>query len=366
MELEKSDDQDSLEATASLLPADFNCLTPVAASLAHLVHEPDELGQQLADPVSVKGWSFNDDQFSVSIKAGQTLLGNANHVRLMLENLLKNAQHFSRKTDFKQKTDRILLSVVEGPNSEEASYTEFQVYNRGPHILDEHRSKLFQLGYSTRRTREHHGKGLGLFFVNEIVKGYEGQLVAENIVNVADDYSIRIQLKSGEVDTKLIKVSIIDGKPIILSAENEIADESSCEASQEANQEGKSLRKWQYSSPIESVEVSSNRMPNTSSFQCNDLNKTENYLQPDDNHTNYVAGQLLPARWSLTLQPKRGANKTHNVSFNLLDVTGVRFSIKLPTAKARLEGIEPDFTDQGVFASVDEIQALQQSFKAPD
>lgn len=365
MELEKSDDRDSLTATASLLPADFYCLTPVFSSLGHLVHEPDGLSQQLADAIPIQQWSFYDDQFSVSIKAEQTLLGNPNHVRLMLENLLKNAQHFSRKTLNKQKTDRILLSVIEGPNTEEASYTEFQVYNRGPHILDEHRSKLFQLGYSTRRTREHHGKGLGLFFVNEIVKGYEGQLVAENIVNVEDDYSIRIQLKNGEVETQRVNVSIIDNKPVILNSDLGLKGDLDDDAL-DSRREGESSQKWQYTSPIESVEVSSNRMPKTSRFQLDEQNKTESYLQPAENQMNYLAGQLLPASWSLTIQPKRGGNKTHNVSFILLDIAGVRFSIKLPTAKARLEGVEPNFSEQGEFTNTDEMKALQQYFIAPE
>jgi hypothetical protein len=57
------------------------------------------------------------------------------------------------------------------------------------------------------------------------------------------------------------------------------------------------------------------------------------------------------------VQPKRGGNKTHNVIFNLLDISGVRFSIKLPTAQARLDGIEPDYSD--------DIAELQKSFNTP-
>lgn len=53
---------------------------------------------------------------------------------------------------------------------------------------------------------------------------------------------------------------------------------------------------------------------------------------------------LLPPCWSIDVQPKRGGNKTHNVTFNPLDISGVRFSIKLPTAQARLEGIDPDYS----------------------
>jgi hypothetical protein len=54
----------------------------------------------------------------------------------------------------------------------------------------------------------------------------------------------------------------------------------------------------------------------------------------------------LPLCWSIDVQPKRGGNKTHNVVFNLLDIAGSRFSIKLPTAQARLDGIEPSYTNK--------------------
>jgi hypothetical protein len=39
-------------------------------------------------------WSFENGQFNIRVSSKQALLGNSNHVRLILENLLKNAQHF--------------------------------------------------------------------------------------------------------------------------------------------------------------------------------------------------------------------------------------------------------------------------------
>jgi signal transduction histidine kinase len=148
MMLEKEDG----ELSPVIVKADFSSIESVAATLAHLVHEPDSIDSALVNATELPlPWSFQDDQFSVRVASKQTLLGNSNHVRLILENLLKNAQHFSRKVSFKQKTDRILLSVTEGPDQEQgdsmASYVDFQVYNRGPQVLDEHKSKLFQLGY---------------------------------------------------------------------------------------------------------------------------------------------------------------------------------------------------------------------------
>ncbi|MGK0249405.1 MAG: signal transduction histidine kinase, partial [Oleispira sp.] len=354
---------------AAIIKVDFSSAESVASTLVHLVHEPDAIDMSLVNSVDLPlPWSFQDDQFNIRVASKQALLGNSNHVRLILENLLKNAQHFSRKVAFKQKTDRILLSVTEGPVAREgvdlksdasASFIDFQVYNRGPQILDEHKAKLFQLGYSTRKTREHHGKGLGLFFVNEIVKGYEGHLLLENVNNQTDHYSIRISLKNGDVDTQIVKVSVQDFRPYIEHDGLDELDESS---------EKQSSQRWQYPAAIESLEISSQRMTETVRFSCdNEYKKSESFVQPPKR-----GEALLPPCWSLDVQPKRGGNKTHYVVFNLLDILGVRFSIKLPTAQARLDGIEPNYTNVakeinplGFISDSDDIAELQKNFNTP-
>jgi signal transduction histidine kinase len=363
MMLEKDND----EPPVAIIKVDFSSAESVASTLVHLVHEPDAIDMSLVNSVDLSlPWSFQDDQFNIRVASKQALLGNSNHVRLILENLLKNAQHFSRKVAFKQKTDRILLSVTEGPvagggvdmkSDASASFIDFQVYNRGPQILDEHKAKLFQLGYSTRKTREHHGKGLGLFFVNEIVKGYEGHLLLENVNNQADNYSIRISLKNGDVDTQIVKVIVKDSRPYI-----ELDD------GLDDSNEKQSSQRWQYPSAIESIEISSQRMKETVRFSSDDeYKKSESFVQQHQ-----LGEALLPPCWSIDVQPKRGGNKTHNVIFNLLDISGVRFSIKLPTAQARLDGIEPDYTDAakqinplGFISDSDDIAELQKSFNTP-
>lgn len=347
--LEKDRSEPDEELT-SIIKADFSCQSSIYATLQHLVHEPSSIPSMDDNdykPGSGLLWKFQDDQFNIQVMTQQALLGNSNHVRLILENLLKNAQHFSRKVPFKQKTDRILLTLTE---SSESEFVDFQVYNRGPLILEDNRQKLFQLGYSTRKTKEHHGKGLGLFFVNEIVKGYEGLLTLDNVQNQSDSYSIRIALKGGSVETNIVNVEVVDQRAVIIG------------------DQGTSIR-WQYSEAIESVEISSNSMQKTARFISmeNDSSegdsaesdrtedrsagsekigvykKSESYLQSQQ----LVNNQLTPPCWSLDIQPKRGGNKTHNVTFNILDITGVRFSIKLPTAQARVEGIEPSWNKPG-------------------
>ena len=117
--------------------------------------------------------------------------------------------------------------------------------------------------------------------------------------------------------------------------------------------EKQSSQRWQYASAIESIEISSQRMKETVRFSSDDeYKKSESFVQQHK-----LGEALLPPCWSIDVQPKRGGNKTHNVIFNLLDISGVRFSIELPTAQARLDGIEPDYTD--------DIAELQKNFNTP-
>ena len=252
-----------------------------------------------------------NDQFRFFRSSVQPLLGNPNHIRLILENLLKNAQHFSRKVPFRQKTDRIALSI-----SQKAKGVELQVYNRGPHIEEENTDKLFRPGYSTRRAKEHHGKGLGLFFVNEIVKGYEGHVAFLNLENHADDYVLRTELKNGDVDTRMITVGVDEntGLPVIQKHDCEQEDD-------------RSLR-YSYASPVVSVEISSGNMKETHRFSPDEKNGRKVFTDPENpGHPS----------WQLSVQPKHGRNKTHNVLFSPLDAKGVQWTIILPDAETRQE-----------------------------
>jgi signal transduction histidine kinase len=318
----------------TLLSADFSSSQAVISTLMHLVHEPKEMkaaSTTFFDEASMKSsqlrWQFHDDQFNIQLNVNKALLGNANHVRLMLENLFKNAQHFSRKVPFKQKSDRIIFIT-----QEDVGCIEFQLYNRGPQVLEENKKKLFQLGYSTRRTKGHQGKGLGLFFVNEIVKGYEGQLLLENIDNKADSYSIRIALKNGRVETNIVNVEVLDQRPCITAGNDNEAEENH-----------QSSVRWQYTEAIESIEISSNSMQDTYRFSSDGgvYEKSESYLQESE----FTRIGIVPPCWRLDVQAKRGGNKTHNIIFNVLDISGVRFSIKLPTAESRLESIQPSWLE---------------------
>ena len=141
-------------------------------------------------------------------------------------------------------------------------------------------------------------------------------------------------MANGDVETKVVMVKVEDQLAEIIDEgnENTIVGEK------------RNTIRWQYSSAIESVEISSNENPETRIINgLADNKEKKSYLDISHKDSGKQKGAITVPSWSLELQPKYRTNKTHNVQFNVLDITGVCFSIKLPTAEARLEGIEPDW-----------------------
>ncbi len=329
-------------AGSNPLKPDFSPRSALIKTVVPLIEssEVEELYSQVKDILGnqVKDGPGNDNppigysgqQFRLQLAPTPTLLGNENHLILMLENLLKNAQFFANKAAFKQKSDRIVVQL----HSAEG-YVHFSVYNRGPHIDDADKDQIFQLGYSTRRVKEHHGKGLGLFFVNEIVKGYQGRIQIENVQNHENTYSVRIALKNGEVVTKVVKTSLNEGRPFIHESDSEDFPRH---------------QQWEFSSPVESIEVSSTSQSKTHVFNDLDAKQVSNILDP---------GETRIPQWSIEVKPKRGA---HRVQFSALDIAGVQFHIKLPTADSRLSGEDLAFEDN----LTDEMERLNEQFQEFD
>ncbi len=252
---------------------------------------------------------FESDQFRIQLDRTEHLLGNENHVILLLENLVKNAQFFSGKTRFRQKTDRIAVQLLQ-----RAGCIEFAVYNRGPHIRDEDKEQIFQLGYSTRRAKEHHGKGLGLFFVSEIVKGYQGTIRIENIDNREYTSTVRVALADGKVFTKVIERRNENGRPMM----RELNEQSSAES-----------LAWEFSAKIDTVEVSATVYPRTHVF-----------ADFDDAGTTLL-DPASPFKPEWTLEVNRQSRKSV-LKYSALDIKGARFCVRLPTAESRLHGEDPE------------------------
>ncbi len=272
------------------------------------------------------------EQFRFRFDSVEPLLGNPNHWVLLLENLIKNSLFFFDKRKNKQTSDKVGLQLVQ-----HQGFVELSVYNRGSTISQENKDKLFQLGYTTRREKEHHGKGLGLFFVNEIVKGYEGRIDVHNVGNPGQTLTLRMLTSNDMVITKLIHIVEDDGFPMVAES-----DEGSTELVLHEK------LSWEYAVPIVDVEISVTSHSETHRFESLDAKTDHSFLD--------VFSPNIPG-WLLRVNNHR---KAFRVEFVALDRTGVVFSIKLPDVNARLEDSNPlaDNNFEG------EVEKLEQQFKA--
>jgi len=314
----------NLETTAEPLPYDpvyppqrgaWRALTQVCQERLPALEEGEPYG-------------LDDGQWYVQLAPVSDLLGNENHLVLLLENLLKNAQFFSRKRGFTSPFAPVALTL-----EEQQGQVRLRVYNRGPHIREQDHQNLFQLGFSTRRVREHHGRGLGLYFVNEIVKGYEGQIRVHNIRTPEAQYAIRLELADDEVLTELLDVTIEDGKPL-------------CRTS---GGDWKATAEWSFHAPLRSVEVTTTGSEKTQGLRG---------FVDKGRQSRFDPGSPEHPQWRLTYHPKRRACQ---LSFEPLDITGVEFDIRLPTAQLRLDSSELALEDD-----IDsEVERLDEQFRAP-
>ena len=264
---------------------------------------------------------FDNPQFRVRMLHTPELLGNANHIILLLENLIKNAQFFSQKAKYRQKSDRIGISLKPGDG-----FAHFTIYNRGPLIDEQNLEKIFQLGFSTRRSKDYHGKGLGLFFANEIVKGYQGKIKVSNCRTTTGQFHLTVSYASGESQTYRLEILATNNKLQVRQEDQASVDETFTLSSdipivkiaimRHESQPGKSANKASESTFI-------------------DIDPTEpvDWLDPDS---------ILAPDWRIQISAFR---KHHRLIFSPLDIDGVQFDIFLPTADSRLNEQEIDFSE---------------------
>jgi hypothetical protein len=271
-------------------------LLPITANLDDL-----ELQQEWKCPGRQQ-----DAKFNIQLRTDNEMLGNPNHMVLLIENLLNNALFYAQQKEYSNRYSKVTIALAHRDGE-----VEFKVYNRGPRINEDEKDKIYQLGFSSRRIREHHGKGLGLYFVNEIAKGFEGSVAFENIENHEDELSLSIRLANGELHTQQVSITLINGKPKCQFTETADAATTKTE--------------WSFAAPIVSIEVSrrSGRKPQVIS----DLNRNETSSHLD-------ARDPLKPRWALELQNRKRSSKLVLVP---LDVRGVEFVARFPTAKSRLD-----------------------------
>jgi signal transduction histidine kinase len=281
----------------------FSMLSALQKTLMPIVEDPEDFILIALQEFPV---NYLDRRFQLLVTGDTDMLGNRNHMVLLLENLLNNALFYAEQNSSKTRFNRVTILQTLQPEQ-----VVLEVYNRGPRIKDEDRDRIFQLGYSSRRIRDHHGKGLGLYFVNEICKGFEGLIEFENIENRNSSLSLRAELDNGEVVTHFVNLVEENGKALCRLSKSEESLKRSID--------------WSFSSPIASIEVSS--QSSTETQVIDDLVDKESVSQAD------ASDPLLP-RWSIDVHNRKRSSR---LVFKPIDVRGVRFRVRFPTALSRLE-----------------------------
>jgi len=266
-----------------------------------------------------------DGLYRIEIQPCENLLGNPNHLILLLENLIKNAQFFATKRKYKS-----LFAPISVRLWEARQCLCMAIYNRGPHIDYDNRDQIFKLGYSTRRVQEHHGKGLGLYFVHQITQGFDGDIGFDNIDNAVNQYHLRLELNSGDIQNINLKVLNNDGEPLVKLVASE--------------KDAQKYVEIPLTKPLNNIELNISGDHQVFRFDINGERQT--LFDPQN-----------PAhpQWMI----KIGGRRADQLTFTPLDVRGVQFSVRLPTVSGRIDGVSAS----GYEPELDELEA---GFRSPD
>ena len=273
-----------------------------------------------------QSYIYEDERYYVELHHAGQLLGNENYIHLMVENLLNNAQYYANQRKYKSKYHRMSVNLEQSEGEARIS-----VYGPGPLIGDDIKDDVFKLGFSTKRTRDnHHGKGLGLYFISEIVKGYEGRIGFTNILNHEDELELTLQLADGKKQIQKIDM--------VLNSEQQL----DCRKSGNTNVHPE--LELDYSCAIAQLEIRSKRLAQT--LQIRDISKNKKQIILDP------ANPASP-QWMIELLSNKNGSR---LLFKPLNVNGVQFTVTLPTAASRLD---PEFhvLDE---KHLDSLQALNE------
>ena len=291
------------EADSAPFEPTFQMSHALRRALLPIVESADALGLNQAWPASA---CYSNEQFKILMQRDSELLGNDNHMVLLIENLLNNALFYARQKAPRQRHNPVAISLTQ-----DGTEGVLKVYNRGPHIAVDEREKIYQLGFSSRRIREHHGKGLGLYFVHQITRGFEGNIGFDNIENRSDLVSMSIKLMNGDLLRQQIGIVDIEGKPM-------------CQLL-EAGEQVSKRHEWSYESPIASIEVSSETAAKPQLIASLVSNEDSHYIDNSD---------PLRAHWMLEI---KNGKRSARLRFVPLDVRGVEFVLRFPIASSRLD-----------------------------
>ena len=255
---------------------------------------------------------FSSKQFRIKIDCQLHLLGNPNHFILLLENLVKNALFFSGKVPFKQKSDRVAIIL-----EDQAGYLKLSAYNRGPFIQEDKLDNIFQIGFSTRKTKEHHGKGLGMYFVKEIVQGYTGVIGVENILNQPLSIELNAITNDGEVYQEFFSIDYENKRPQLVSVSRP--------------------------EPVDQLQIDFISAPLKVEFILPELELKQCFEAFDEDGCSIIDDlDVMKPKWRLDIRRKRGC---YRLTITPLDIQGVELQVKLPSAESHLDGSTPCFED---------------------
>ena len=271
---------------------------------------------------------YEDDQLVVQLDDVGELLGNENYVVLIVENMVNNGLYYAGQKQYRNRHARLSLRMVQ-----EDGEVVLRIYNAGPLIAEDVRDKIYQLGFSTKRSKGTQGKGLGLYFVRQLINGYEGSIDFHNISNQEDTYVLRIESESGVVVNQIIKTATNEkGRP-------------ECRREDGALEKG---LKFDVAGRIRSLEVSRQATEQTHVFSAFEPAGKTRILDP--------AYPERPA-WCVDVVERISSTE---ISFKPLDVMGVEFTIRIPTAESRLDPEYHEATQQ----ALTEPEALNEQIKA--
>ncbi len=259
-------------------------------------------------------FSYRDDQLLVQLNDVGDLLGNENYVLLIVENMINNGLYYTGQKQYRNRYARLSLRLLNDNGD-----AVFRFYNAGPLIAEDVRDKIYQLGFSTKRSKGNQGKGLGLYFVKQLVNGYEGSIDFHNICNQEDTYVIRIESESGVVVNQIIETVVNEkGKPL-------------CKSEIGAPEKG---LKFDLAGRIRSLEVSRQATEQTHVFAEFESSGKTRILDP--------AYPERPA-WCVDVVARMSSTE---IIFKPLDTMGVEFTIRIPTAESRLDPEYHEATQQ--------------------
>jgi signal transduction histidine kinase len=291
------------DAEAPPVAATFDPQTAVWRALTIVGGEPGDA------PDGATAHVVDDGRVHARLESTNALLGRANHLVLLVENLLRNAQFYAGKRGYGAAFTPIAVTL-----GEEDGHICLRVYNRGLPIREADRERLFQLGYSRRRSGEHHGRGLGLYFVNEIVKGYEGRIQVTNVATPATHYDLRMECANGEALARVVSIDVEDGRP-------------GCSVGGESVGTAVS---WTLPAPLARLVVTAPDAPNERVLQGFADKGEQVWFDPA--HPEHP-------HWRLRYRAKRWSPR---LTFEPLRMGGVEVELRLPTAQRRIDSAAAD------------------------